>query len=57
MSKNKVDFSKGIYDARQLGTPRMLLLGFQHMFAEVLFVLIFISLVRCLNEVFRFFSF
>ena len=27
MSKNKVDFSKGIYDARQLGTPRMLLLG------------------------------
>ena len=33
MSKNKVDFSKGIYDARQLGTPRMLLLGFQHMFA------------------------
>ena len=57
MSKNKVDFSKGIYDARQLGTPRMLLLGFQHMFAEVWFVLIFISLVRCLNEVFRFFSF
>ena len=33
MSTNKVDFSKGIYDARQLGTPRMLLLGFQHMFA------------------------
>ena len=33
MSKNKVDFSKGIYDARQLGVPRMLLLGFQHMFA------------------------
>ena len=35
MSKNKVDFSKGIYDARQLGTPRMLLLGFQHMFAKI----------------------
>ena len=30
MSKNKVDFSKGIYDARQLGTPRMLLLGFPY---------------------------
>lgn len=24
---------KGIYDARELGTPRMLLLGFQHLFA------------------------
>ena len=23
----------GIYDARQLGTPKMLVLGFQHMFA------------------------
>ena len=23
----------GIYDARQLGTPRMVVLGFQHMFA------------------------
>lgn len=33
MSKKKVDFSKGIYDARELGTPRMLLLGVQHMFA------------------------
>lgn len=33
MSKKKVDFSKGIYDARELGAPRMLLLGLQHMFA------------------------
>ena len=23
----------GIYDARQLGTPKMVVLGFQHMFA------------------------
>ena len=27
------DNSKGIYDARELGKPRMLLLGFQHLFA------------------------
>ena len=27
------DNSKGIYDARELGRPRMLLLGFQHLFA------------------------
>lgn len=33
MSKKKIDFSKGIYDARQLGAPRMIVLGFQHMFA------------------------
>ena len=33
MSKKKVDFSKGIYDARELGAPKMLLLGLQHMFA------------------------
>lgn len=31
MSKNQE--TKGIYDARTLGRPRMLLLGFQHMFA------------------------
>ncbi len=31
---NNVDYSKGIYNAReQLGWPRTLLLGFQHMFA------------------------
>ena len=24
----------GIYDARQLGTPKMLVLGFQHMYAN-----------------------
>ena len=24
----KIDYSKGIYDARQLGTGRMLILGF-----------------------------
>ena len=29
----KIDYSKGIYDARQLGTGRMLVLGVQHMFA------------------------
>ena len=32
MSQN-IDYSKGIYDARQLGTGRMLILGLQHMFA------------------------
>ena len=29
----KIDYSKGIYDARQLGTGRMMVLGVQHMFA------------------------
>ncbi len=29
----KVDYSKGIYDARSLGVPRVLVLGLQHMFA------------------------
>ena len=29
----KIDYSKGIYDARQLGTGRMFILGVQHMFA------------------------
>ena len=29
----KIDYSKGIYDARQLGTGRMMILGLQHMFA------------------------
>lgn len=34
MKKDKTVISDaGIYDARELGTPRMLLLGFQHMFA------------------------
>lgn len=28
-----VDYSNGIFDARALGLPKMLLLGFQHMFA------------------------
>ena len=28
-----IDYSKGIYDARQLGTGKMLVLGAQHMFA------------------------
>ena len=28
-----IDYSKGIYDAHQLGTGRMLILGVQHMFA------------------------
>ena len=32
MSKNNIP-ENGIYDARQLGTPRMLVLGLQHMFA------------------------
>ena len=29
----QIDYSKGIYDAKQLGTPKMLILGAQHMFA------------------------
>ncbi|MFI3168815.1 MAG: uracil-xanthine permease family protein [Faecalibacterium sp.] len=29
----KVDYSKGIYDARVLGLPKMFVLGIQHMFA------------------------
>ena len=34
MSKEKIKIGSGpVYDARQLGTPRMLVLGFQHMFA------------------------
>ena len=34
MSKEKVQVgAEGIYDARTLGVPRMLVLGFQHMFA------------------------
>lgn len=34
MSKSKIKIGKdGIYDARQLGTPKMIILGFQHMFA------------------------
>ena len=34
MSKNKTTIgSEGIYDARVLGVPKMLVLGFQHMFA------------------------
>lgn len=34
MAKTKVKVGKdGIYDARQLGAPKMIILGFQHMFA------------------------
>ncbi len=34
MSKNKTNLgTEGIYDARVLGVPKMLILGFQHMFA------------------------
>jgi len=34
MAKNKVAIGEeGIYDARKLGAPRMVVLGFQHMFA------------------------
>lgn len=34
MAKTKIKIGKdGIYDARQLGAPKMVLLGFQHMFA------------------------
>ena len=29
----KIDYSKGIYDAKQLVTPKLLILGAQHMFA------------------------
>ncbi len=31
--REKIDYSQGIFDARQLGTPRVLVLGLQHMFA------------------------
>ena len=31
--EKKVVNTEGIYDARELGIPKMLLLGFQHMFA------------------------
>ena len=31
--QQNIDYSKGIYDARQLGGGRMLILGIQHMFA------------------------
>ncbi len=30
---NPIDYSQGIYNAKKLGTPRMLILGAQHMFA------------------------
>ena len=30
---NPIDYSQGINDAKKLGTPRMLILGAQHMFA------------------------
>lgn len=33
MAKNKIDFGNGIYDAKQLGYPKMGVLGIQHMFA------------------------
>ena len=33
MSKEKKAFEGPIYDARTLGTPKMLVLGLQHMFA------------------------
>ena len=34
MAKTKIKIGKdGIYNARQLGTPKMIVLGFQHMFA------------------------
>lgn len=34
MAKTKIKIGKdGIYDARQLGAPKMIVLGFQHMFA------------------------
>ena len=34
MGKTKIKVgNEGIYDARQLGAPKMVVLGFQHMFA------------------------
>ena len=34
MAKEKIKIGQeGIYDARKLGTPKMVVLGFQHMFA------------------------
>ncbi len=32
-SATKIDYEQGIFDARQLGAPRMIVLGLQHMFA------------------------
>ena len=29
----KIDYSKGVYDAKKLGTGRMFILGVQHMIA------------------------
>ena len=33
MSEKKLDYTQGIYNARELGAPRVLILGAQHMFA------------------------
>ena len=33
MAKNKINVENGIYDAKQLGVPKTLLLGVQHLFA------------------------
>ena len=33
MSETKLDYTQGIYNARELGAPRVLILGAQHMFA------------------------
>ena len=33
MSEKKLDYTQGIYNARELGVPRVLILGAQHMFA------------------------
>ena len=33
MSEKTIDYSKGIYNARELGKPKLLILGAQHMFA------------------------
>ena len=33
MSETKLDYTRGIYNARELGAPRVLILGAQHMFA------------------------
>ena len=31
----KIDYSQGIYDANQLGTPKLLILGAQHMLSLI----------------------
>ena len=42
----KIDYSKGIYDAKSLGTPKLLILGTQHMFAMFGATVLVLSLIH-----------